>query len=451
MFCVCNNTVNLYLDVFLIMKGSLFIAVKAAFFFYLVCFSVVSLYGGEPALELHKQNMFIEAYGDLPIQGVEVRGLNKTNKSVVLARIQVEQGQPLSSFNPEKTLQRLRKLNLFHSIAVDYEPAGNGVGIIASLKEKMTLIPLPVIRFSGTYQAYGLFLLDMNFLGLGKKLFGGVMYIPPRGWNVQVGYIDPEFLATDFIITSKLVIGEEIFENSFPGRPVFQRFEVFHFHSEFTAGYKIFEKHFLSLLSMYKIGNSSSPENALDVPPSVQAFYQGIRYRYRDIYIKQVLTFGLDIITDYARGIPVKGDVKGHDYSRLLAKYSLPVFSSHRLSLLVHGGAGEMPPAFETRIGGMAGYKTLPSNEISADYYISGTLTYEYPIYHSSFLTVTAAASWEQGAFKKDDQGMQNAFGPGAGFRVYLKKIAIPAVGLDLVYNIDARELLFAASVGAAL
>ena len=126
-------------------------------------------------------------------------------------------------------------------------------------------------------------------------------------------------------------------------------------------------------------------------------------------------------------------------------------FGRHRLSLLVHGGAGEMPPAFETRIGGMAGYKTLPSNEISADYYISGTLTWECPFYHSSFLTVTAAASWEQGAFKKDDHGMQNAFGPGAGFRVYLKKIAIPAVGLDLVYNIEARELLFAGSVGAAL
>ena len=375
----------------------------------------------------------------------------KTSKSVVLARIQVEQGQPLSSFNPEKTLQRLRKLNLFHAIAVDYEPSGNGVGIIASLKEKMTLIPLPVMRFSGTYQAYGLFLLDMNFLGLGKKLYGGVMYIPPQGWKVQVGYVDPEVMATDFIITSKLVIGAQIFENSFPGSPVFQRFQLFHFHGECTAGYRFLENHSLSLLSMYRIGNSSSPKNALDVPPSIQAYYQGVRYRYRDLYFKQVLTFGLDITADYARGIPVSGDLKGHDYSRLLAKYSLPVFARHRLSLLVHGGAGEMPPAFETRIGGMAGYKTLPSNEISADYYISGTLTWECPFYHSSFLTVTAAASWEQGAFKKDDYGMQNAFGPGAGFRVYLKKIAIPAVGLVLVYNIEARELLFAGSVGAAL
>ena len=277
---------------FKILKGSLFMGNRVTFILFIICFYAVNLYGGESAFELEKQNIFIEAFGDLPIQGVEVRGLSKTSKSVVLARIQVEQGQPLSSFNPEKTLQRLRKLNLFHAIAVDYEPSGNGVGIIASLKEKMTLIPLPVMRFSGTYQAYGLFLLDMNFLGLGKKLYGGVMYIPPKGWKVQVGYVDPEVMATDFIITSKLVIGAQIFENSFPGSPVFQRFQLFHFHGECTAGYRFLENHSLSLLSMYRIGNSSSPKNALDVPPSIQAYYQGVRYRYRDLYFKQVLTFG---------------------------------------------------------------------------------------------------------------------------------------------------------------
>jgi len=146
-----------------------------------------------------------------------------------------------------------------------------------------------------------------------------------------------------------------------------------------------------------------------------------------------------------------RGDVKGHDYSRLIGRYSFPIFGKQRISLLAHGGAGEMPPVFETRIGGMMGFKTLPSNEISADFYISGTLTYEYPMYSHSFFTVTAAATWEQGAYKKDEKSMQNAYGPGAGIRVYLKKIAIPAVGLDFVYNIDARELLFAASIGAAL
>lgn len=219
-----------------------------------------------------------------------------------------------------------------------------GVHIIARLHEKMTLIPLPVIRFSGSYQSYGAFLIDMNFLGLGKKLFGGGFYSPQAGWRTQAAYIDPSVLSSRLTVSTKFMLGDELFENHRSDGTIFQRFQAFHFMGEITGGYKIYKNHTLSLLSQYRLGNTGSVDDGLREPASVQVFYQGLRYQYRNQYFKKVLNFGWMILADYSRGIPLSGDVSGHNQSRLVASYSFPLFSSHRITLLARGAPVTFPP-----------------------------------------------------------------------------------------------------------
>lgn len=403
-----------------------------------------------PNLSVRQKN-FIREHGDLPISSIKIMGLERTSESVVLNRLSVKKGKPLSSFDTEYAMLELQRLRLFHDIHIDFKPNGEGVNIIAFFREKHTIIPLPYAIFAGKYQSYGLYLLDMNFLGLGKKFFGGGSYSPQGGWKVQVGYIDPEICSSSFVLSGKIIVGDELFENRMPGEEIFQRFEAFHFLSEFTFGYRVLKNHTFSSLSVYRLGETGSTANALGKPPSIQVFYQGLRYKYRNNYFKKGLAFGWTAVAEYTRGIPLKGEIRGHNQSRILAAFAFPVFRYHRVSLTARGGAGKLPPTFEERIGGTIGFKTLPRNEISADYFSSGTVTYEYPFWSHRLVTVSATLSWEQGFFKKDDLPVQNCYGPGAGFRLYLKRIAIPAVGLDVVYNIAAKEYLFAGSVGVTM
>jgi len=417
---------------------------------YIFSFSGL-LYAFGESTDEQKKDRFIAAHGDLSVTGVEVRGLSRTRDSIVLREIPVTEGMPLSSFSPDDAVQELRKLNLFHAVSIDYEPNERGVHVVAHLKEKWTLIPIPAIKFAGDYQSYGAFITESNFLGLKKTLYGGGAWSPTNGWRAQFGYIDPALSGSRFTMSMMALVGDELFENHSGDGELIQRFNAFHLKGEITAGYKIYKNHTLSLLTMYRQGDTVSVSSPLEEPPSVKVLYQGTRYTFRNLNFQKVFTFGWRVVLDYSRGIALNGNASGHNQSRLVAAYSFPLFSSHRMTLLARGGAGKLPAVFEERIAGTPGFKTLKANEVSADFFIAGVVTWEYPLWSHSLVTVAAAASWEQGAFKKDDMPAENAFGPGAGLRLYLKKVTIPAVGLDVVYSIPQKETRFSFSMGVAM
>ena len=109
---------------------------------------------------------------------------------------------------------------------------------------------------------------------------------------------------------------------------------------------------------------------------------------------------------------------------------------------------GDMPDAFEERIGGKPGFRALPPEQIPADTYAGGFIAYEIPWLYLSWGTITVQGYWENGMYSRTESTTTYFYGPGGGFRLYLKKIAIPAVGIDATYNFEERSLEMSAAVG---
>ena len=268
------------------------------------------------------RDRFIQKYGDLPVKDITLEGLRRTKKSLVMARLPVTRGEPLSSFNPDEAVQELRKLNVFHEIDFSYVPDREGVNIVTRLQEKWTLLPFPAIKFGGDYQSYGLFILETNFLGLKKMLYGGGSWSPSRGWVTQAGYFDPEIAGSPFTMSTKWIVGDQLFKNYTSSGTLIQEFQAFHILGEATFGYNVYKNHNLSALTIYRMGDTGSAKNPLNEPPSIHVQYVGAQYRYKKMRFKKVLNFGWDIMARYHYGIPLAGDVSGHSYASRQASYS---------------------------------------------------------------------------------------------------------------------------------
>jgi hypothetical protein len=92
----------------------------------------------------------------------------------------------------------------------------------------------------------------------------------------------------------------------------------------------------------------------------------------------------------------------------------------------------------ERDIGGRV-LKTLPDDFI-ADAAAAALASFEYLIVSFSWGAITAQAGYEAGVFSLDDATPSYAHGPGGGARLYLAKIALPALGLDVYYNVKTGE-----------
>jgi len=419
---------------------------------FVLLFITVNGYSA-PALsgDINEQkNRFIHSHGNLIVKDIQIKGLEKTKPSVILSKCRVKPGEHLSEFKAEHLVQKLRKTNIFRDVDVYYVPEGDDVIINIDVKEKWSLIPMPVIKTSGDTRSFGAFVLDSNFLGYNKKLYTGGTW-SNMGFNAQIGYIDPGILQSNFTMAVVFSGGQEIYENGSGDKDIYQEYQAQKWLCFSSLGYKFTDSITVSLTGLFRdVSIVNDYDKSFNKPESGQSYSQGIKIFINNLYYSGFFNYGFTGSLEYSRGIPLSEDTLGYNYSKMGLNYSMKVFNTHLLKIMCSGGASNTPDIFEERIGGITGFKTLPAEKIAADYYYSSTVLYEIPLYRFSYLNLTVASFFEQGGFKDDDNEMEYFYGPGGGLRFYLKRIALPALGFDVAYNINTGEVLYSAAIGAS-
>lgn len=107
-----------------------------------------------------------------------------------------------------------------------------------------------------------------------------------------------------------------------------------------------------------------------------------------------------------------------------------------------------MPAIAEFSTSDRDGYRTLPYQATTADTWGSAAIAYDLPIFKTSWGTGVISHYWEAGMYATEIIEAQPFFGPGASFRIYLKKVAIPAMGIDIAYNMIDPAWVFSLTVG---
>jgi hypothetical protein len=435
-----NSTLYLRMDT--ISRNKRFICIY--FFFFSLCAVLHAQDGGGAA---------DKGFSGALIRGFEVLGLERTKLSVVEPHYRAYAGKPYADFSAEALVQSLRKLGIFNS-GIDVFPrevSGSErelVDVVIVLEEKWTLLPFPFAGATSSGNTYGgVGLLETNFLGYNKKIYA-MGLLSSRGQQGMFGYIDPGLLGSDFGFS--LNAGGSINERELVTErgDVWQNYETtdmglsggFSWKASdgFTAGVRA---------GVLERSVSEDFESNFLSPDSARFAQGGLSFQYADLYYDSVLEYGLTFRAQYEYGFSLTADHGSYSQYEAILRRQIELLDGHRLVFSASGFyAPGAPLVMEKEVGGRT-IKTLPDGFI-ADAAASGQALAEFILVTASWGALTAQAGYEAAVFSRDDSSPSYSHGPGAGLRVYLSKIALPAFGVDVYYNVKTGEAYSAMYMG---
>ncbi len=395
------------------------------------------------------QGEFIRAQGDRPIAAIRVEGLRRTRQGVVQQWIECAVGAPLSSCDLPAIRERIYRLAIFSAVEVALNEQPAGVEIVFRLEEKWSLYPVPMLWYSPESQIAGLVLVEANLFGYNKGLAIGGAY-SNRGWYSLAGYNDPNIAYTNLWGSLHAFLGSGVVEDDAPDGSIEQSFDMTRFDLEYALGWTFWDRvspTWNGGLRVARVGAVHVPgsEPAADASVAVQAFQ--LTYsdrRFRDLYDE-----GLRLSAEVQHSFPLDRGSPTYDDAIFDAKLARPAPLGGFLDARAHAFVGSMPIVFEERLGGLDGSRTLPgSGLVAADRYASLSLAYQVPFLMLEPATASGVVFGEVGRYARNAEPAVTYGGPGVGLRVYLKRVAMPAVGADVGYEVASSRISFSISVG---
>ncbi len=381
-------------------------------------------------------------YG-LRISEIEISGNTRTREGAILRIGSVNPGEILEPGTITRLEDNLIKSGLFARSSVGVEALPDRtVKLSIEVEEKWTLLPIPVFFTDGDSIMGGVVVIESNLAGTAKNLISGVMG-GTDGLSVFAVYVDPAVLQSSWKITLSGAAGTQEEEIDTPDGEFAYLIQGESLSASFGLG--------------YAFGESLEIGSRVRFQEYIADTVEGIALP-ADTYLEQ--QFGLQGRWDTTR--PYGALLKGIDVSlegALLfqsseytakgkAEYFVPTIAGQRLRLLLQGGYGEKPFYLEDPVSGQDGFRTLPFGKATADDYVSISTGYDVPVLERGWGALVLTGFYELGWYSASYIGSHLFQGPGGGFRIYLRKVAVPALGLDLAYNLESDALVFSVALG---
>lgn len=417
--------------------------------------NVESLYATEED-EIHGSD------GEYIVGEIQIDGLRKTKEQIVLDIVGVKPGDPIDDESIQSIEDELIKSDLFAEVSVDPipredpttldgadtdSPTVRTVDLSIEVDEKWTLVPIPFFSSGGDGFSGGLILIESNLLGRNKQLISAG-FAGTDGASGFFLFVDPSVFRSRFRSTTSASFGTSDIETVRPDDELIRSYSVEQLSAGFGLGYKLTPELTIGTrlgVARWRIDDfepgldTEEIDDGSYLEPEVSIEYE----RTRPI---DVLLFGPEASID-ARWLTIEGGWE----IRSRTQFSVPVFETHRLRMLASGGYGSMPVIGESSVSARDGFRTLPYQKTNADEWISGALLYDFPVLSRNWGALVLSHYWEGGVYDTEVLSPQEFYGPGGGFRVYIRQVAIPAVGLDIAYNLANPSWVFSFTVGAQM
>ena len=394
------------------------------------------------------------ASDDVPcVASIRIEGLQRTRESVIMNLIDIRPGDPVTEGLESEVEARLLKSGLFADVEVSvienntenpdaFAPVSADLRIVVD--EKWTLVPIPFFNTDGDDFSGGLILLESNLLGWNKQLisagFGGT-----AGFSGFLLYIDPSLAGSPWSLSLSIGSGSAETETQRPDGELVRKVSLTQQSASFGIGYRLTRETRVRARLAAAAWQIDEFTPGLDGKEIEDGGYlePEVELRYDATRPLDVLLVGPEAEIR-ARALSQEGglEVSGR------ASLGLALFQTHRLRLIGSGGYGEMPPLAETPISGRDGYRTLPYQATRADRWSSAAAFYDLPLLSAGWGALVLSHYWEAGLYDTEIIDPRPFYGPGGGFRVYVRQIAIPALGLDVAYNIADPAWVFSFTVG---
>lgn len=405
----------------------------------LLLFVLMLLLTGVGALAAESSD---EIYG-LRIGEIEISGNTRTRDRTVLRIGRVETGEILVPNTITRLEDNLIKSGLFARSSVSVEALPDRtVRLSIEVEEKWTLLPIPVFFTDGDSIMGGVVVIESNLAGTAKNLISGVMG-GTDGLSVFAVYVDPAVLQSSWKITVSGGAGTQEEEIDTPDGEFAYLIQGESLSASFGLGYAFGER--LEIGGRVRIQDYIADTiEGITLPANTYLEQQfGLQGRWDTTRPYGALLRGIDVSMESA--FLFQSAEFAH---RGTAAYFIPTVAGQRLRLLLQGGYGEKPFYLEDPVSGRDGFRTLPFGKATADDYISISGGYDVPVLERSWGALVLTGFYELGWYSASYVGSHLFQGPGGGFRVYLQKVAVPALGLDLAYNLESDALVFSVALG---
>ncbi len=379
-----------------------------------------------------------------------ITGLKRTQERVVRSIINVNEGSAITAEELDRIEQDLMKSGIFSSVALelDYQRETDSTDLIVRLTEKWTLIPVPYFASDGTSLSGGLFLIESNLLGFNTFLLSALYGGTDSGLRGLMVFNNPSLGGSSWSLSAVGGFGTTSVENRLADGTLIRAYDTEYLHTGIGLGYLWNSWFQTEAMVRVRSWQPSSFTAGVDTVALGDLLYAepSLTMHYDRTRLSHVLLVGTAASASARVLVPHGGwELSGE------VSWGIRTLSDHRLQLLASGGYGDMPTIAESSIDARDGYRTLPFQKTTADTWASGSVRYDIPLFHGSWGTPVLTPYWETGVFSTELIDRQVFYGPGIGFRVYLKQIALPAMGVDLAYNIPDAFWSFSITVGMPL
>ncbi|MCP3103368.1 BamA/TamA family outer membrane protein [Myxococcus sp. K15C18031901] len=411
----------------------------------------------QPAVEVEVSQVASPPEGPLPeaelvpgrIERIDIEGNARTQDAVILRALRTLPGELLTRDAGPELKRRLLNLKLFKSVAVRSRPEGEGVVLQVQVDERWTLLPIPMFTSSKGQWQVGLFALETNLFGLNKTFVLGAL-AGNRGGNVFSLYRDPGIAGTRWTASlfgqyAKLdrerrvrdVVVEEYTDRRVDASATLG----YQFLPELNVGAGVF-----TLLNkpLPRAAGGVAPERSDVFGVSVSAEYLGQDFHF---YFNE----GPLARLSFRQGLEAIGSTRAFRQVSAFAGYTLSVFGKQSLTLL---GSFERvwgdPTVHALLLGGRTGSRGFTKETLWAEQAATATLEYQVPLWSPSMATFTAHAFLDVGRVAWKNARLRYA-APGAGLRVYLRSVAVPALGLDFTREPQTGEFVVNFAAGLSM
>jgi outer membrane protein insertion porin family len=436
------------------------------------------------------------------ITDVRVMDNQRTEESTIRSIAGISNGDTLEADTLDKVRERLATAGLFSDVNVWWETKGEGVRVNIAVKDKFPWAPVPTGSFAAGNRSFGLLFVHGNLFGRGKQLaLGGRIATVDSG--AAIAYRDPAFFGTWIYWQmqahiARMVIPE--YDNYGAGIVLADPILI---RETRLLGYGIEPALGIAWLRRVKtqvswrlerVNNQGSfvgpdgaaPAGTRTEVDATQGGFLGIGrasltfdFRAREFAVMR----GAALYTGFDYGGPAfKGDFT---FWRVGASWEQGVrlFKSH--NFIYYGGvnAGHNLPFWLEITAGGPNLRGYVFQQFRGDTAVFGKVEYHFPLFSIGSLDFRAlgfydvAAVWFREAsgtlatdgvtgtdFFRRDTIDQRSFSDavetgfhrhsihnsvGGGLRFFLRSVAVPLVGFDAGYGIEANNWRFLLIVGA--
>jgi hypothetical protein len=370
------------------------------------------------------------------IVGIKIEGLQRTNQSVAEESLHQFLGKNAESIDFDDVRGAILGLGILDPQEVKIEDADDGSGKIlcVSVEEKWSIFPIPVFFLNSDGYRIGAMFMDSNAFGVNDKFVVGGMY-GTSGWLAMLMFFHqgreglPGWNLSAFYSNEK----QEHKNQDDKNIRKFQLDSV-----SVSAGLSFDFNDFFSsnaALSFYW-GDISQPSSSFAIPKDDGSYinarigseidqedWDGYFLSQKSLSASFEYSYGIESSSYYT--FQIKGDFEQSLFPGLKGFVkSAFVFSP------------DSPPLFESSPSS-ANIDILP-NSFAAKNYLGGSAGFEKSLFSFSMGTLSAFASYQIVYSDGPILGEHFDHGIASGIRFYMKKLAIPALGVGISYNVAA-------------